>query len=218
MIMTGTVRWKALPRFTCFGIGLLAATLTNVSADSTKVVVVPLLDDQPEKHYAIVDANNKIVSGAFGGREHRPLIMSSQGYVSELNPTNGKLDLAISVLCTGPNCTGLAYMDFLHTLDQTSNGGISVDQTDTVIGAVYKVSDTNTLGTPIEYWYVPKTPTFVDNLPVQSIRAYDWDTNNVVCDAITATVTKAAETFPNDPSITGFENTPFAAPLRYDYR
>jgi hypothetical protein len=216
--MTRTVHWKTLPKFAFFGIGLLAATLTNVSADSTKVVVVPLLEDQPEKHYVIVDANDKIISGAFGGRAHRPLIMSSKGYVSELNPTNGKLDLSISVLYTGPNCTGLAYMDFLNTLDQTSNGGISVDQTDTVISAVYNVWDTNTLGTPIEYWYLPKAPNFVDNLPVQSIKAYDWDSNTVVCDAMSATVAKAAETFPNDPAITGFENTPFAAPLRYDYR
>jgi hypothetical protein len=216
--MTRTVHWKTLPKFACFGIGLLAATLTNVSADSTKVVVVPLRDDQPAKRFVIADANDKIISGAFGGRAHRPLIMSSQGYVSELDVTNGKMDLSIAVLYTGANCTGQTYMDSLNTLDQTTSSGISIEQDDTVIGAVFNVWDTNRPENPIEYWYVPKNPTFVDNLPVQSVRVYDWDAGNVVCDAISATITKAAETFPNDPAITGFENAAFAAPLRYDYR
>ena len=217
--MTGTVHWKTLPGFACFGIGLLAATLTNVFADSAKVVVVPLLDDKPAKRYVIVDANNKIISGAFGGTAHRPLIMSYQGYVGKLNPTNGKMDLSIIVFYTGANCTGSTYMDFYNSLDgQTSSGGISLDQTDTVIGAVFNVWETNTPGNPIEYWYVQKSPTFVDNLPVQSIKVYDPDTNTVMCDAVSSTITKASETFPNDPAITGFENTPFAAPLRYDYR
>jgi hypothetical protein len=217
--MTRTVHWKTLPKFACFGIGLLAATLTNVSADSTKVVVVPLRDDQPAKRFVIADANDKIISGAFGGRAHRPLIMSSQGYVSELDVTNGKMDLSIAVLYTGANCTGPTYMDFLNTLeDQTTSGGISLDQTDTVIGAVFNVWGPSTPGNPIEYWYVPKTPAFVENLPVQSVKVYDWDSNTVVCDAMSATVARAAETFPNDPAITGFDNTAFSAPLRYDYR
>jgi hypothetical protein len=216
--MTRTVHWKTLPKFACFGIGLLAATLTNVSADSAKVVVVPLVENQAAKRYVIVDANDKIISGAFGGRAHRPLIMSSQGYVSELNPTNGKLDLSIVVFYTGTNCTDQTYMDALGTLDQATSSGISIEQTDTVIGAVFNVWGTNAPGNPIEYWYVPQSPTFADNLPVQSVRVYDWDASNVVCDAISATIAKAAEAFPNDPAITGLENAAFAAPLRYDYR
>ena len=63
-----------------------------------------------------------------------------------------------------------------------------------------------------------KTPTLVDDMPVQSVKLYDWNTETVVCDAVSAVIDTAAEIFPNDPAVTSIPDSAFPGPLRYDYR
>ena len=178
-------------------------------------VVLELL--QAAKRYVMVDSSDQIVGGVVGGDMGQPLIMTSQGYIAAMEVTDGKVSARIQVLYTGIDCTGTAYMDFLNSLEGTStNGGYFLEQDETVTGAVLNVQHQSMSG--VEYWYVPKTPTLVDDMPVQSVKMYDWNTETVVCDAVSATIDTAAEIFLNDPVVTGIPDTAFPGPLRYDYR
>jgi hypothetical protein len=184
---------------------------TRISNNNSSISTLASDVVQAAKRYVIVDANDNIISGAFGGTPQGPLVMSSQGYVGKVDVTTGLMGMIINVYYPGTNCTGSAYMDFSNTLQEEDYR---------VIGGVYNAVDwyNGVYTNPIEYWYVPKTPTIIDNLQVQSVRAYDDNTQTVVCNPLTATISTAVETFANDPAITGFLNVPFATPLRYDYR
>ena len=172
---------------------------------------------QAAKRYVIVDSGDQIVGGIVGGDMGQPLIMTSQGYVAAMEVTDGKVSARIQVLYTGVDCSGTAYIDISNSLEGTeTDGGYFLEQDETVVGGVLNVQHQGMLG--IEYWYVPKTPTLSDNMPVQSVRLYDWNTESIECDAVSATITTALEIFPNDPAITGIPNTAFSAPLRYDSR
>ena len=169
------------------------------------------------KRYVMVDSSDLIVGGVIGGDMGQPLIMTSQGYVAAMEVTDGKVSARIQILFTDIDCAGTAYMDFLNSLEGTStNGGYYLEQDETVTGGVLNVQHQGMPG--VEYWYMPKIPTLVDNMPVQSVRMYDWNTETVVCDAVSATIDTAAEIFLNDPVVTGIPDAAFPGPLRYDYR
>lgn len=169
------------------------------------------------KRYVIVDSGDQIIGGVVGGELGRPIILTSQGYIASVEVTDGKVRDDTQVLFDGIDCTGTAYIDMLNSLEGTITIGDNyLDQGRAVIGAVVNVQNRGMPGT--EYWYVPKTPTLSDNMPVQSVRLYDWNTESIECDAVSATITTALEIFPNDPAITGIPNTAFSAPLRYDSR
>jgi len=178
-------------------------------------VVLELL--QAAKRYVMVDSSDQIVGGVVGGDMGQPLIMTSQGYIAAMEVTDGKVSARIQVLYTDIDCAGTAYMDFHNSLEGTETiGGYFLEQDETVTGAVFNVQHKEMLG--IEYWYVPKTPTLVDDMPVQSVKLYDWNTETVVCDAVSETIGTAAEIFINDPVVTGIPDAAFSGPLRYDYR
>jgi hypothetical protein len=147
----------------------------------------------------------------------QPLIMTTQGYVAAMEVVDGKVSARIQVLYTDIDCAGTAYIDINNSLEGTeTDGGYFLGQDATVVGGVLNVQHQSMPG--VAYWYVPKTPTLVDDMQVQSAKLYDWNTETVVCDAVSATIDTAAEVFLNDPAVTGIPDTAFSGPLRYDYR
>ncbi len=172
------------------------------------------------KDYVIVDANDQTIGGVFGGDKDEPTTMSAQGYVATFDPLWGKVWGGANIFYTGANCSGGTYMDLFNSLCGTlsTSAGSFLCTDDPAIGAVYNLLSHREPGPALEYWYVPKIPTFVDNVSIQSVELYDWNAKTVVCDTVSATITTAVEVYPNDPAITGFQNAAFPAPLRYDYR
>jgi len=174
--------------------------------------VLDLIDSS--KRYVIVDANDQAIGTAIGGDIGEPVIITPQGYHAEVNVNDGEVHIDIQVFYTDVNCAGTAYMDLLGSLEGTiTSGDRFLEQDEAAVGAVFNADDTG-----IEYWYVPYISTLVSDIPVQSVWLYDDDTETVVCDVVSGTITTAAEVFQNDPAITGFPNDPFLALLRYDYR
>ena len=174
------------------------------------------------KGYVVVDINDQVIGGAVGDGEGGmgPLIMSPQGYVAEVGMSNGKLTDRVKLFFTGANCTGTAYVSLDN--DDTeiiTGGGLSFYTDLSLIGAVSNVWDGYSSDHPLEYWYTQKTPILYEDLPVQSLRLHDkWGTGTVDCHAVSVTIPRAVEAFPNAPAVTGFPNTAFPNPLRYDYR
>ena len=183
------------------------------------------------KRYVIVDINDQVVGGAIGDGEGGadPLIMSPQGYIATTSIYEGVVIGGSSVFFAGADCTGTAYVS-VSTSGQVDIGG---EQTAyfyrQMIGEVANLWGYDSTVSQIDYWYIPKTPTLVDNMPVQSlkVRVSEWletapevweETESVECYTVSYMLTKGAEAFPNDPAITGFPNDAFSAPLRYDYR
>ena len=208
----------------CVGNGdIKNSTITKSKIKKGAISKGKLSDDvaldllQAAKRYVIVDSSDLIVGGVVGGDVGQPLIMTAQGYIAAMEVTDGKVSALIQVLYTDIDCAGTAYMDFHNSLEGTETiGGYFLEQDVTTTGAVFNVQDKEMLG--IEYWYVPIIPTLVDDMPVQSVRLYDWNTETVVCDAVSVTIGTAAEIFLNDPVVTGIPDAAFSGPLRYDYR
>ena len=88
-----------------------------------------------------------------------------------------------------------------------------------MIGQVYNLWGYNSPNNQIDYWYVPKTPTLVNDIQMVLLKHYDaWTSETVECYPVSHTIPTAAEAFPNDPAVTGIPNAAFSAPLRCDYR
>jgi len=186
------------------------------------------------KGYVIVDFNDQIVGGAIGGGEDGvgPLIMSPQGYVATVALNNGKMANPAQIFFAGANCTGAAYNYLSHNSEEIDIGGgqSTYVWSSSMIGGVSNVWNGWNAGDQVEYWYIPKTPNLLINIPVQSLKLSVEDyietapgvweeVETVECYATPAmTLHTAIEAFPNIPAVTGFPNTAFQAPLRYDYR
>ncbi len=128
--------------------------------------------------------------------------------------TNGRIASVNYAYFTDVDCGnsgGVAYLDFLS--EQGSSEGL-------IPGSVFDIVspwiDNNPLSP--EPWYLPKPATLLDNVAVQSVRKWDFNTNSVICAAAPVALTTAARIFPNDPAITGFPNVPFSAPVTVEYR
>ncbi len=177
---------------------------------------------QAAKRFVAVDVNDQIIAGVFGGDSDALHIFSSKGFYGRISKAKGFLANTTDVFFTGPNCDGTPYIDYSRSMQGANTGGgysISIDEVRSP-GNVFTVDDTynNPNVNANEYWYVPITPNFSNNMPVQSVKFFPWGSSSVICDTITATIAVAAEVFPNDPAITGIPNAAFAAPIRPDYR
>jgi hypothetical protein len=194
----------------------------NTSGVATNAAAIANITGAPR--YVIVDSNGQIIGDIIGGGFTWPVIITSEGYVTELRSADGIVRPGSHVFFTEQGCTGDSYMDLGNDLDgTTTNQGyrLSTDWHGGV-GGIYNLLPYNSGDTTVEYWYIPRGPTIVSNLPIQSVKVgvidFNQNTITLACHDIVATIPTAVAAFANDPAVTGIANAPYAAPLAYERR
>ncbi len=133
-------------------------------------------------------------------------IYSPQDFVGRVRTTTGRIAPSSDIYFTDADCGnsgGMAHLDFYDA--------------DYVPGSVFDNTYSSGLVSQ-ELWYLPKPATLLNNVVVQSVRMWDFNTSSVICAAASVTLTTGARIFPNDPAVTGFPNAAFPAPITIEYR
>jgi len=200
------------------------AVKTAIDDNDARITTNATATSQAAKRAVVVDANNQIIGEIFGGiGVNIPVIMTAQGFAASVSLNTGIIDNdSPTVYFTGSNCTGTAYMDWFND----SGGDVAVGLVLNILipvtgpGMITLDSAGNPVLSPVDYRYIPKTPTFADNVAVQSSIGGFFGSSTCSTPAVNSTTSlvRGVEVFPNDPAITGVPNGPFAAPLKYDRR
>jgi hypothetical protein len=196
--------------------GNFDALKTEVNDNDTRITAnaAAISDSAAVKQLVADDVNGTEIGILIAADNEYLFIRSTKGFLSKVRVPNGRIASNDAAYFTDVDCGnsgGVAYLDFLSEL-----GGEGL-----IPGSVFDIVSPwgpYPIAISPEPWYLPKPATLLDNVAVQSVRKWDYNTSAVICTAAPVTLTTAALIFPNDPVVTGFPNVPFSAPITVEYR
>lgn len=164
---------------------------------------------QNVKQLVAVDANGIEIGPLFGGDITEMSVMTSEGYAVRLRA-------AIAAVAHSPSLSRTIY--FTDNSCGASGGTSWMEYEDylPMPGSVFAMEEGSfgSVSFPQSLFYMPKALIISSNLSVLSSET----SKNASCSVSSSVLSKAAQIFPNDPSITGVANSAYPAPLTLVYQ